>query len=252
MVLRDEFRFDGLRIPVDIRGRSRPLLFLPGLGVHPDYYGDGLDRLARSFSVIAPDLSFRTHATLPEQVERYRQLAEELAQRYAPGAARAGHSFGGLLALLGSVPAVALSPLIPLAVGWRHKIGRAVRLQLREYLGFEGRRGARWAWNILRDYARTAARSPASLFPAVSETLHGLACSLRPTAPIAHVVVAEFDRLYRPGETESFLESVRCEQLVVRRLACGHCWPVTHPVLLEREVTEAVRSADRAASARAV
>ena len=36
--------------------------------------------------------------------------------------------------------------LIPLAVGWSSKVGRAVRLQAREYLGLEGRRGAGWAW----------------------------------------------------------------------------------------------------------
>ncbi len=242
MVWRDDFRFDGMRIPVEIRGQASPLVFLPGLGVHPAYYSDGLDRLARHFSVFAPDLSFRTHAALPEQVERYRQLAEDLAQRYAPGAARVGHSFGGFLALLGSVPAIALSPLIPLAGGWRQKVGRAVRLQLREYLGLEGHRGARWAWNIFRDYLRAAARSPACLFPTVSETLHCIAHSFRPTAPTAHVIVAEFDRLYLPGATEIFLRGLRRERLVVKRLACGHGWPVTHPALLEREVVVAVRS----------
>lgn len=238
----DSFRFDGLRVPVEIRGEGSPLVFLPGLGVHPRYYGDGIARLSDHFTVFVPDLSFRTHADLPAQIERYRALAEDLSDHYAPTAFRAGHSFGGFLALLGSVPAIALSPLIPLAVGWSSKVGRAVRLQAREYFGLEGRRGAGWAWSILRDYVGTAVRRPASLFPAVSETLHCLADRFRPTAPMAHVVLAEYDRLYYVRESESFLAGTARSRLVVKRVRRGHGWPVTHPDLLELEVTEAVRA----------
>lgn len=243
----DTFRFDGLEVPVQIRGTGSPLIFLPGLGVHPSYYDDGIDRLAGHFTVLVPDLSFRTHADLPDQVERYRALAQELADRYAPDAFRAGHSFGGFLALLGSVPAIALSPLIPLAVGWSRKVGRAVRLQAREYIGLEGDRGAGWAWAIFKDYVATAVRRPASLFPAVSETLHCLADRFRPTAPVAHVVLAEFDRLYHPTESETFLARGRRDGLVVRRVNRGHAWPVTHPDLLELEVMQAVNAASAGA-----
>ena len=238
----DAYRFDGLRVPVDIRGEGPPLVFLPGLGVHPRYYGEGLDRLSRHCTVFVPDLSFRTHAGLPGQVERYRALAEELSDYYAPGAFRAGHSFGGFLALLGSVPAIALSPLIPLTVGWSRKVGRAVRLQAREYFGLEGKRGARWAWSILKDYLGTAILQPTSLFPAVSETLHCLADRFRPTAPVAHVILAEYDRLYLPRESESFLAATARDSLIVRRVRRGHGWPVTHPDLLEQEVTQAVQA----------
>lgn len=237
----DLFRFDGLRVPVEIRGAGSPLIFLPGLGVHPRYYDEGIGRLADHFTVLVPDLSFRTHADLPEQVERYRALAEDLADHYAPTAFRAGHSFGGFLALLGSVPAIALSPLIPLAVGWSQKVGRAARLQAREYLGLEGRRGAGWAWAIFRDYVGTAVRRPASLFPTVSETLHCIADRFRPTAPEAHVVLAEYDRLYHVRESETFLANAEREGLIVRRVRRGHGWPVTHPDLLEIEVRQAVR-----------
>jgi hypothetical protein len=242
MVRRDSFRFDGIRVPVEIHGDGAPLVFLPGLGVHPFYYREGLERLSGHLTVFVPDLSFRTHADLPEQVARYRSLAEDLADRYAPDAFRAGHSFGGFLALLGSVPAIALSPLVPVAIGWRRKVGRAIRLQAREYLGMEGSRGAGWAWSILKDYLRTAVRRPASLFPAVSETLHCIAHTFRPTAPKAHVVLAEYDRLYLRGEYESFLEGSGSEALVVRRVSTGHGWPVTHPDLLEREVVRAVQN----------
>lgn len=240
MAVRHElFRFDGLQVPVEIHGDGRPVIFIPGLGVHPGYYREGMTRLSRHFTVIVPDLSFRTHAALPGQVGRYRELLEALAERHAPHAFRAGHSYGGLLALLGSVPAIALSPLIPLTVGMGTKFGRAVRLQLREYLGFEGRRGAGWAWNILRDYLATAIRHPASLFPTVSETLHGIAHTFRPTAPRAHIVLAEFDRLYLPAEYETFL--ARSDRpAIVRRVPRGHGWPVTHPELLESEILEAV------------
>ncbi len=239
MIRREHFRFDGLQVPVQIHGDGDPMIFLPGLGVHPRYYGDGMDRLARHFTVFVPDLSFKTHMDLPARVDAYRNLAESLAERYAPQAFRAGHSYGGFVALLGSVPAVALSPLIPLTVGWGRKFGRAVRLQLREYMGFEGRRGAGWAWGILRDYVGTAVRRPASLFPAVSETIHCIAHPFRPTAPRAHVVLADFDQLYRPGECETFLAKASREELVVRRVPRGHSWPVTHPELLEAEILAA-------------
>ena len=241
-VRQESFRFDGLRVPLEIHGTGEPVIFLPGLGVHPRYYRDGMTRLGQHFTVFVPDLSFRTHADLPDRVDRYREFTEALAERHAPHAFRAGHSYGGFLALLGSVPAIALSPLIPLTVGWGNKFTRAVRLQLREYLGFEGRRGAGWAWGILRDYAGTAVRSPASLFPTVSETLHCIAHTFRPTAPRAHIVLAEFDRLYLPAETEIFLAQTREEGVVVRRVPRGHGWPVTHPELLETEVLEAVRA----------
>ena len=245
-VRRDSFSFDGLRVPVEIHGDGDPVIFVPGLGVHPRYYGEGLTRLGRHFTVFVPDLSFRTHADLPARVDRYRELLEALATRYAPSAFRAGHSYGGFLALLGSAPAIALSPLIPLNVGWTSKVGRAVRLQLREYFGLEGRRGAGWAWNILRDYLRTALRSPASLFPTVSETLHGIAHTFRPTAPRAHIVLAEYDRLYLPAEYERYLERSKRPAVVVRHVPRGHGWPVTHPELLETEVLEAI-AATRAA-----
>ena len=241
-VRHESFKFDGLQVPVEIHGDGEPVIFLPGLGVHPGYYRDGMTRLGQHFTVFVPDLSFRTHADLPARVERYREFSEALAERHAPQAFRAGHSYGGFLALLGSVPAIALSPLIPLTVGWGNKFGRAVRLQLREYLGFEGRRGAGWAWGILRDYLGAAVMNPSSLFPTVAETLHCIAHTFRPTAPRAHIVLAEFDRLYLPAETETFLARSRRESVVVRRVPRGHGWPVTHPELLETEVLEAVRA----------
>jgi|GEM_PF-3351366 len=242
----ESFRFDGLKVPVEIHGDGEPLVFLPGLGVHPRYYRDGLTRLGRHFTVFVPDLSFRTHADLPAGVDRYRELAEAVAARYAPQAFRAGHSYGGFLALLGSRPAIALSPLIPLTVGWGRKVGRAVRLQLREYLGLEGRRGAGWAWSILRDYLGTAVRSPSSLFPAVSETLHGLAQSFRPTAPVAHIILADHDQLYRASEYADYLADAAPHGVVVRRVPRGHGWPVTHPELLEAKILEAVASSHAA------
>lgn len=242
MPMRDHFRFDGLTIPVEIHGVGPPLLFLPGLGVHPDHYREGLSELAAARTVFVPDLSFRTHADLPDRVARYRQLVEDLAARYAPSAPRAGHSFGGFLALLGSAPAVALSPLVPVAIGWRRKVARAVRLQLREYMGFEGRRGVCWAWSIMREYVATAVRRPASLFPAVSETLQAISHVFRPTAPAGRIVLAEFDRLYHVTESESYLSAAGGDFLV-RRVPYGHSWPVTRPALLTRELRQAL--ADR-------
>ncbi len=246
----ETFAFDGLRVPVEVWGSgSRMLVFFPGMGVHPAYYRAGVRALARRFKVFVPDLSFRTHRTLFEEVAGYVQFAEAFAERYAPGAPRAGHSFGGLLALLGTAPAIACSPLVPLRIGWLRLIGRAARLQVREYLGREGLPGVRWAWGILRDYLAAAVRSPRALFPALSRTLSGLSRALLPRTGRAHVILARHDLLYLPRESERYLALLPERGLTVRRLDTGHDWPVTRPDLLLREVDRAARRlADGAAT----
>ena len=236
------FVHDGFTIPVEVWGvGTRPLIFLPGMGVHPRYYAEGLGRLASQFTVFVPDLSFRTHDTLPDRIHRYLDLTEAFAARFAPDAPRAGHSFGGFLALLGTSPAVALSPTVPIRVGWTAKVGRAARLQFREYIGLEGRRGVCWAWNIFRDYLRTATRRPHCLFPAVSETLRSVDDRFSPSAPSAHVVLATYDSLYRRREYEAYLATASTPGLVVRQVRRGHDWPVTDPTLFEREISRSVR-----------
>lgn len=241
MILRDGLRVDGQPVAVEVHlGPDEPLVFLPGFGVHPNYYRAGLRRLARHFTIVVPDLSFRTHQTLPVRILRYRSLIEEVAQRYAPGAPRAGHSFGGLMALLGSSPAVALSPMIPIPRGWPTKVARALLLQLREYAGLDGWRGVVWAAGIAADYVRTAARRPQSLFPAVSETLGDVLEAFLPVAPRAVMVLAERDLLYLPAEYERYLARAADDRIDVRRIPRGHDWPVTHPALFEAELVRAL------------
>ena len=235
------FVHDGFTVPVEVWGAGKPpLVFLPGMGVHPQYYAEGLGRLAAHYTVFVPDLSFRTHETLPDRIHRYLDLTEAFGRQFAPEAPRVGHSFGGFLALLGTRPAVALSPTVPIRAGWTAKLGRALHLQLREYVGLEGRRGVSWAWNILKDYARTATRRPHCLFPAISETLRSVAGRFSPVAPSAHVVLAMYDSLYRDREYEAYLASASSPGIVVRHVRRGHDWPVTDPVLLEREIVRAV------------
>lgn len=247
MVTTDRRTLEGRAVGVEIHeGPAEPLLFLPGYGVHPSYYAEGLRRLARHFTVICPDLSFRSGITLPERIVRYRSLLEEVALRYAPGAPRAGHSFGGLMALLGPDPAVALSPMIPIARGWPTKVTRALLLQLREYAGLDGWRGIVWASRIAGDYVRTAVRRPRSIFPAVSETLGGVLEAFLPVAPRAVVVLAKHDLLYLPAEYDRYLACAGTDRIHVRRVPRGHDWPVTHPALLEAEVVRAVGGGIRA------
>ncbi len=232
--------FDGMRVPVEIHaGPDRPLLFLPGFGVHPYNYRPGVERLARHFTVFMPDLSFRSHVDLPENVARYREFVERLSDRYAPDAPRTGHSFGGLLAILGRSRAVALSPMIPLGVGWPSKIVRAALLQLHEYAGLDGLRGIRWAFHIFGEYVRTAAVRPHCLFPAVSETLgEAVREDFRITAPHSTLILARRDRLYRQSEYDAYLSLSDMTRVETRYVARGHDWPVTHPDLLEQEVVD--------------
>jgi len=231
-----------MRIPVEIRGTaSDPLLFLPGMGVHPRHYRPGLERLARHYTVIAPDLSFGSHPRLPSEYAGYLACVETVAAHFAPTAPRVGHSLGGLLALQGGQPAVALSPLIPLPLGWWRQFWRAVRLQLREYAGTEGLRGVRWALAMLANYAGMVLTAPEKLFPAISATHSSVTPDFHPRAPSVRLVLGRFDELYRHAEYGHFLERTGLAPDSVRWLPHGHDWPVTRPELMEAEVMAALR-----------
>ncbi len=234
-----------MRVPVEIYGGpDRPLLFLPGFGVHPRNYRAGLLRLSGRFTVIVPDLSFRSNRSLPADIRTYRHVVERLAERYAPEAPRTGHSFGGLLAMLGNRPAVGLAPMIPIRAGWARKVGRAALLQLREYAGLEGRRGIRWAGHIFGEYLRTALLNPGLLFPAVSETLGGIPPALLPTAPCVTLVLARRDRLYLQSEYDAYVAQASPDRLDTRFVPHGHDWPVTHPALVESELIDVLESGE--------
>lgn len=239
----ERLRHGPLDIPVEIRGTaSDPLLFLPGMGVHPRHYGPGLDRLARHFTVVAPDLSFGSNRRLPDDYAGYLACVDAVAARFAPGAPRAGHSLGGLLALHGDAPAVAMSPLIPLPLGWFAQVWRAVRLQLREFAGIEGTRGVRWALAMLANYVSMALTAPEKLFPALSCTHTASPADFRPRAPSARLVLGRFDHLYRTEEYDRYVEAAGLDRGDVRWLPLGHDWPVTRPDLMESEVVAALSS----------
>lgn len=243
----ETFPFDGLQVPVEIHaGPDRPLVYLPGYGVHPLNYRSGVQLLSRHFTVFMPDLSFRTHNDLPRRVAAYRAFAEAFAAHYAPDAPRTGHSFGGLLALLGDQPAVALAPMIPIMAGWPRKIGRAALLQVREYAGLEGGRGVSWAFHIFGEYVRTAATRPGCLFPAVSEMLGRIPAELLPAAPRSVFILARKDRLYLQREYDTYLAMSDGARVETRFVSHGHDWPVTHPRLVESELLAALGLSERA------
>lgn len=238
----EPFPLGRLTIPVQIRGRSSdPLLFLPGMGVHPSHYEPGLERLARHFTVFTPDLSFRSNRELPSDYAGYLDCVEAVADRFSPDAPRAGHSLGGLLALQGGRPAVALSPLIPVPLGWLGQTWRAVRLQLREYAGIEGARGARWALAMLANYVGMALTAPEKLFPALRCTHSERIEDFHPRAPLVRLVLGRFDHLYRRAEYGRYLAGAGLAADAVRWLPHGHDWPVTRPAVMEREVLAALR-----------
>lgn len=238
----EHLRVGDMHVPVEIRGRSSdPLLFLPGMGVHPRHYAPGLDRLARHFTVVTPDLSFGSNRSLPPDYAGYLSCVDAVAYRFARGAPRAGHSLGGLLALQGDTPAVALSPLLPLPLGWLGQVWRAVRLQLREYAGIEGPRGVRWALAMLAEYVCMALTAPQKLFPALSCTHSEFNEGFRPRAPSVRLVLGRYDHLYRRSEYGRFMEEAGLDADAVRWLPHGHAWPVTRPALLEAELLAALR-----------
>lgn len=244
--------FDGREVPVETWGSSpETLVFLPGLGCHPLYYRPGLAGLAERFRVLVPDLSFRTHRTLPESPEDYLALVSSLADELAPGAVWAGHSFGALVALLREGPAIACAPSVPAPISMGRYFGRAVWLQAREYLGLEGWIGVRYAPRIMVDYLATAALRPGTLFPSVA-SIRGEADLWRPVCRTGVVYLCERDELYRTCEYEAYFEGDAAPGLHIERLDDAHDWPITRPERFVRRMMEAyhrLRPAVRAGSA---
>ncbi|MFW6084631.1 MAG: alpha/beta fold hydrolase [Gemmatimonadota bacterium] len=237
----DRFTFEQFEFDVHRWGDGPPgLLFLPGMGVHPRHYAPGLERLSRHLAVVSPDLSFRSNPTLPADWAGYLACVEAVAERFAPRAPRAGHSLGGLLALRGDRPAIALSPLIPVPLGWLRQSWRAVRLQLREYAGVEGARGIRWALAMLVEYVGMALTAPEKLFPALRCTHSEHIDDFRPRAPAVRLVLGRRDLLYREAEYGRYVERIGLDGRAVRWLPHGHDWPVTRPSLFESEVLGAL------------
>jgi pimeloyl-ACP methyl ester carboxylesterase len=243
MLHSETFRHDKLEFQVEIRGRaSEALLFLPGMGVHPRHYSEGLDRLARRFTVVAPDLSFGSNRILPEDIEGYLTCIDDVARKFAPDAPRAGHSLGGMLAMLGDRRAIGLSPMIPVPLTWFGQVWRATRLQVREFAGAEGRRGVSWAWAMLTNYVSMVLTAPVKLFPTVSCAHRDFDEVFRPRAPGVRLVLGHFDQLYTQSEYQNFAEASGLTPESIKWLPRGHDWPATHPELLEREVLAAIDS----------
>ncbi len=226
-------------MPVETRGAAeRTLVFLPGLGVHPRYYRRGLDRLARSLTVMVPDLSFRSHRRLPATVEDYLDAVSTLEPRVPADAVWSGHSFGGLLAMLRPGPAIACAPSIPSRTPFPTVVARAAWLQLREYTGREGPHGMAYAGRILLDYLRAAILRPRSLFPVVA-ALHRSPEGFPVVATPCRVFLCERDEMYSRREYAGWLDRQRGAGIEVEYVRDGHDWPITRPRRFEERMTRA-------------
>ncbi len=231
-------------IPVETWGSAgRALVFLPGLGVHPSYYEPSMAVLAEDLMVVLPDLSFRSHSRLHWGVDAYAECVEELCAERAPNAVRAGHSFGGMLAMLGRAPSIACSPSVPVELRWPAAVYRAVLLQLEEYGGREGWDGVRFAGQIMWDYVRTAARHPRMLFPVVNQFHRGITGQLEPVTQRAHVILSRADRLYRDAEYARYL-ALLPGGYTLTTVDASHDWPVTRPRLFARLIVDALATVE--------
>lgn len=229
----------GFEVPVETRGSALDtLVFLPGLGCHPRYYRPGLERLSDRFRTVVPDLSFSTHARLPQGPAEYLAVVEELARELAPDAVWSGHSFGALLALLRPGPAIACAPSIPAEIPLWRTVSRAAWLQLREYVGLGGRRGPGYAGRILVDYVSTAVGRPRSLFPAV-RALERPAAELPIRTGRAVVYLCDRDEMYRSSEYDHYFEAHGHEGVTIERLEDGHDWPILRPARFAERMTRA-------------
>lgn len=229
----------GFEVPVETRGSAADtLVFLPGLGCHPRYYRPGLERLSDRFRTVVPDLSFSTHGRLPADPAGYLAVVEELGRDLAPGAVWSGHSFGALLALLRPGPAIACAPSVPAGIPLWRTVFRAARLQLREYIGLEGRRGPGYASRIMLDYLSTAVGRPRALFPAV-RSLERPVDELPIRTGRAVVYLCARDEMYRSSEYDRYFEIHGHEGVTIERLGDGHDWPILKPARFAERMTRA-------------
>lgn len=234
-------KIGSLRVPVSLGGAGRgDLFFIPGLGVPPDCYAPGLRRLRERLTVAVPDLSFGSHRTLIRDVDGYVEALREIARRTLPDAVWCGHSFGGLMALVGPRPGLALAPTVPSEAGWPGTVGRALRLQAREHLGSGGPRGRRWARRIMVEYVSAAVLRPGVILPVISDLVDRKPIDLPPVAKPARVVLGRSDVLYRSDEVRRYLDAVDADHVEVEEVDDGHDWPVTRPGLMVRRVTAGV------------
>jgi len=230
----------GLEAPVETWGSGGPtLVFLPGLGVDPREYGRGFELLAGEFQVIVPNLSFRGGRTLPRSINGYLSFVTALADDVAPDAIWAGHSFGALLAMLGSSPAIACAPSVPAEVALPRMFARAIRMQVREYLGFEGRTAIAYAARTMIEYVSTAALRPRSLF-SITGALNSPPHERSPRCPNAVVYLSKRDELYRREEYSAYFGAALTSRFQLVEVTEGHDWPITHPERMAERIREAV------------
>jgi len=225
----ERYEARGFEVPVETWGSSKKtLVFVPGLGCHPRYYGRGLERLSRDFRIVVPDLSFATHTRLPAEPSEYLALLGDIADDLAPDAVWCGHSFGALVALLRPGAAIACAPSVPVELPLWRTVARAVWLQAREYLGLEGRIGVTYAGRIMVDYVSTAVTRPGALFPAV-RALKRPSGELPLESRHAVVYLCARDEMYRTAEYDRYFTACGHAGVTIEELPDGHDWPITRP-----------------------
>jgi len=217
--------------------------------VDPREYRRGFERLASALTIIVPNLSFRRARALPHSIDGYLDFVTALADDLAPDAMWAGHSFGAMLAMLGKAPAIACAPSVPARVALPRMFGRAIRMQAREYLGFEGRSAIGYAARTMVEYVSTAAIRPRSLFP-ITAALNAAADTRPPRCPDAVVYLSKRDELYRRGEYEAYFETTGASGFLVVEVEDGHDWPITRPERVAARICSAARHLSRTSEAR--
>ncbi|MFV1986813.1 MAG: alpha/beta fold hydrolase [Gemmatimonadota bacterium] len=241
----ETYEAEGLEVPVETWGSGTDtLVFLPGLGCAPQEYARGLALAARKRRIVVLDLSFRGRADLPTSIEQYLRVVNGVCEQVAPGAPRAGHSFGGLLALLHPGPAIACAPSVPARVALPHTFGRAVVLQLREYVGLEGRAAVPYALRTTRDYIVKAVRSPRALF-SITSALNDDPGTRPARAEAAVVYLCRRDEMYRRREYDGYFGPSSTAAYEFLEVDEGHDWPATHADRFAERIDAALESLAR-------
>ena len=241
----ETYEAEGFEVPVETWGSAGDtLVFLPGLGCAPGEYRRGLEVAARDFRIVVPDFSFRTRPRLPTSIGEYFRVVSSLSDQLAPDAPWAGHSFGGLLALMHPGAAIACAPSVPARIAFPRTLGRAVQLQLREYVGLEGSSAPLYALRAARDYVGRAVSRPRALFSITAELndhpdRHPTRCDR------AVVYLSRGDALYRRSEYDAYFRNRDRCRLLLCDVEEGHDWPITHGERLAERLREAIDFLDR-------
>jgi len=232
------------------KGSGLPLVFLHGFGCRPSYYLSLIKLLSENFEVIAPKmLGINYLEKQPTSINEYAELILDFCSSLqVEHSCIVGHSLGGAVAfrigdiLSGHFYLIGINPVLPVNYGLLGFAARALYKNIRESLGITGGlRGVLFGNTILLPALFNLLRNRTASIDTVSDISNFTYQNMNVTQP-ALILYGERDELFDLDEriTEQIKGSF--SHVTIKRLSkLNHDWPVFHPKLAAREISDFVK-----------